>query len=280
MKLLHTLLFLVRENQQAEDLAMARALLDSLEKSTCRTVIVYNQGYFTNDALAEYLSGFALDTHVIGDGTNAGIPAGRQSCFNFIWSHFPDTEYISELHLDMVLGSRWEDPLIDFLLSHDEPMICSGLVDSRGVMPVLGKKVPLPSSFDLYDDFLISLREDKILHGLTHPCIHVSKILKEVGGYDPVFLKGKQCFEDDSLLLGYYYYYGTRANWHPKINFNSVAYHAVAGQRMSLHDSMLINYNGLVKQYGAMGIKTLSWLKNSPWHKNYFENNYKALTGT
>jgi hypothetical protein len=277
MKLIHTLLFLLRENQMTEDLNMARALFDSLSKSTYKTVVVFNQGCFTNEALKEYLSEFDLDTHVIGDGTNVGIPLGRQHCFNYIWSNIPDTEYVSELHLDMVLSNRWEDPLLDYLASHDEPMICSGIIDHSGDMPVLGRKVPLPPTFD--NDFLLNLREDKILQGLTHPCIHVSQILKAVGGYDPVFLKGKQCFEDDSLLLSYYYYYGTRANWHPKINYNSVAYHAVAGQRMSLHDSMMINYNGLVKQYGAMGIKTLSWLKNSPWHKNYFENNYKALAG-
>jgi adhesin HecA-like repeat protein len=88
-----------------------------------------------------------------------------------------------------------------------------------------------------------------------------------------------QCFEDDSLLLSYFYYYGTRTKWYPKINYNSVAYHAIAGQRLSLHDSMLVNYNGLVKQYGAMGLKCLSELRNSQWHKNYFGNNYKTLAG-
>lgn len=280
MKLTHTLLFMIREIQAAEDLAMARALLRSLEKSAYKTVVVFNQGYYTNEALTEFLAEFALETHVIGGGTNAGIPAGRQSCFYHIWANFPDTEYISELHMDMVLSPRWEDPLVDYLASRDEPMVCSGLVDKSGHMPVLGKKVALPPDSGMYGDFLLGLREDKILQGLTHPCIHVSKILKAVGGYDPVFMKGKQCFEDDSLLLGYYYYYGTRANWHPKINYNSVAYHAVAGQRMSLRDTMMTNYNGLVKQYGAMGLKILSRIKNSPWHKNYFENGFKALTGS
>lgn len=258
---------------------MAQAVFKSFEKSTYKTVVVYNQGYLSHDELRQYLSEFELDIHIIGDGTNVGIPFGRQSCFNYIWTHFPDTEYISETHLDMYLSRQWEDPLIAYLASHDEPMICSGIIDQNGDMPILGKKKPLPQAVDAYDDFLLNLREDSVLHGLTHPCIHVSKILKEVGGYDLVFLKGKQCFEDDSLMLSYYYYYGTRMNWHPKINYNSVAYHAVAGQRMSLTDSMLINYNGLVKQYGAMGIKNLGQLRNSQWHKIYFGNNYKSLAG-
>ncbi len=279
MKLIHTLLFLVRENKITEDLFMAQVLMNSLKKSTHKTVVVYNQGYFTNDELKQYLSDFELDIHVIGEGTNAGIPAGRQNSFNYIWSNFPDTEYISELHLDMYLSSNWEDPLVDYLTSHDEPMICSGIIDHNGDMPILDKKKSLPQQSNEFNDFLIGLRENKILHGLTHPCIHVSQILKEAGGYDPAFLKGKQCFEDDSLLLSYFYYYGTRMKWHPKINYNSVAYHAVAGQRMSIDDNILINYNGLVKQYGAIGIKNLAHLRNSQWHQNYFENNYKALAG-
>jgi hypothetical protein len=179
----------------------------------------------------------------------------------------------------MIVSRSWEDPLIDFLSSNEEPMVCSGIIDCNGDMLIYGKKAQLPPSFDAYDDFLLGLREDKILHGLTHPCIHVSRILKEVGGYDTDFLTGKQCFEDDSLLLGYYYYYGTKNKWYPKINLNSVSYHAVGAQRYDLGDSIMINYNGLVKQYGAMGLRHLSDIHKSPWHKNFFGNNYRALAG-
>lgn len=277
MKLIHTLLFLMREDMTAEDLAMANACLRSLEKSTYKTVIVYNQGYLTNDKLAEFLAAFELEFHVIGEGKNVGIPAGRQGCFKYVWENYPDTDYISEIHLDMCFSSRWEDPLIDYLASHDEPMVSCGIIDRYGDMALLGKRIPLPATFDEYGDFLSHIREDSIIHGYTHPCIHVSQILKEVGGYDLTFLKGMQCFEDDSLLLSYYYYYGTHMKWYPKINFNSVAYHAVMGQRMSLHDSIMVNYNGLVKQYGAMGLKHLCEVHISQWHKNFFGNKYTAL---
>lgn len=277
MRLIHTILFLTRENQLEEDLSMARAVFHSLEGSTYKTVVVYNQGYYTNDKLRHFLSEFELDIHVIGDSANIGIPAGRQSCFNYIWTNFSDTEFISELHMDMILSKNWEDPLIAYLVTHDEPMVCSGIIDREGNIPVLGKKVKLPQELGSCFDFLLDLREDKILQGLTHPCIHVAPILKEVGGYDPVFLKGKQCFEDDSLLLGYYYYYGTRKKWYPKINFNSVSYHAVAGQRLSVSDDIMVNLRGIIRQYGAMGIRTLSDLRNTPWHKAYFMKNYRQI---
>lgn len=280
MKLIHTLLFLLRENMTSEDLEMANACLRSLGNSTHKTVVVYNQGYLTNDELKEYLEAFNLDFHIIGDGVNVGITAGRQSCFNYVWEHFPDTKYISEIHLDMCFSSRWEDPLIEYLALHDEPMISSGIIDRYGNMPCTDISKPLPQTYDAYDDFLRNMREDQIVHGYTHPCIHVSQILKEVGGYDLTFLKGMQCFEDDSLLLGYFYYYGTRSKWYPKISFSSVTYHAVMGQRMSLHDSIMVNYNGLVKQYGAMGLKHLCDIHMSQWHKNFFGNNYEILIGT
>lgn len=279
MRLIHTLLFLLRKDNAPEDLKMADTLLRSLEKSTSKTVVVYNQGYLTNEALAQYLSKFQLDAHVIGEGTNDGIPVGRQRCFSYIWSNYPDTEYISELHLDMCLSSNWEEPLVDYLASHDDPVICSGIIDQNGEMPMIDKKVSLPQQLNQLDDFLLRLREDKVLSGFTHPCIHISPILKEIGGYNLAFLKGKQCFEDDSLLLGYYYYCGTKANWRPKVNYNSVAYHAVAGQRLSIYDNIQVNYNGLVRQYGGMGLKHLAHLHGSPWHQSFFESRYRELSG-
>lgn len=278
MRLIHTLLFLFRENRFAEDIGMASAFLKSLEKSTYKTVVVYNQGYLTNDKLREYLTKFEFDFHVIGEGGNVGTTVGRQNCFNYIWENFPETEYISEVHLDMIFTNHWEDMLVNYLDVHDEPVISCGIVDQHGNMPFLDKTAVVPETYDKYDDFLESLREDSILHGFSNPCIHVSKILKETGGYNSLFLKGKQCFEDDSLLLGYYYYYGTRANWHPKVNFNSVVYHAIAGQRINVSDNVTVNFNGLVKQYGAMGLKHLSVLHKSAWHKSFFLKNYDSVT--
>ena len=71
----------------------------------------------------------------------------------------------------------------------------------------------------------------------------------------------------------YYYYYGTRANWCPKVCCDSVIYHSVAGQRMDLRDSAIINFSGLARQYG------LSILHSSAWHQHFFKQQYDRLTG-
>ena len=102
----------------------------------------------------------------------------------------------------------------------------------------------------------------------------MSHILEEVGGYDLRFLEGKHCFEDDSLLLGYYYYYGTKAKWYPKVNYQSVVYHAIAMQRLEVADDITVNFNGLVKQYGAMGLKYLSELHKSSWQVDFFQEQF------
>ncbi len=276
MKLVHTLLLLYRDNN-AEDSRMLADCLKSLEKSTYETVVVYNQGTLTEDRIKEELAAFCLDIHIIGDGVNVGTAMGRQKCFEYIWEHMPDTEYISELHPDMVFAPHWEDPLVDYLCGHDEPIICCGILDKDGNIPVLNRKPEKPEGMDLVS-FLSSLRTGDVLHGFTNPCVHVSAILKETGGYNTAFLKGQQCFEDDSMLLGYYYYYGTKRAWPPLVNFNSVVFHAVAGQRLGIQGNILINLNGLIRQYGAMGIQALHTLHESAWHKRFFESQYTLLS--
>ncbi len=277
MKLIHTLLFLLRGNRLADDLDMANSCLKSLEESTFKTVVVFNQGFFTGDRLKEFLAGFKLDIHIIGEGTNVGTAAGRQRCFEYVWENFPECLYISELHLDMIFPENWEGALTDYLDTHDEPMVSSGIIDRQGNMPFLNKTAVLPPNKEEMGIFLHGLREDSILHGYTNPCIHASQTLKAAGGYNPLFLRGGQCFEDDSMLLGYYYYYGTRRNWFPKINFNSVVYHAIAGQRLNMSGDVMVNFNGLVKQYGLMGLKHLSVLHKSAWHQNFFSAQHEKL---
>ncbi len=278
MKLVHTLLFMLREYRMTEDLAFATDCLKSLEKSTYTTVVVYNQGFWTNERLNAFLSAFNLETHIIGEGTNVGTAAGRQSCFQYIWNTFLGCSYISELHLDMIFPEQWEDPLVAYLQSNPEPMVSSGIIDKQGQMPFIQKTSSfLPSSLDGFNTFLKSLRMETVIEGFTNPCIHVSDILKETGGYQVDYLKGPQCFEDDSMLLGYFYYYGTARGWRPKINFNTVVYHAVAGQRLGMSGNTAINFNGLVKQYGLMGLKHLTMLHQSQWHKEYFKNQYDTL---
>lgn len=270
-RLVHTLLFMIN---QVQDIIMAANCLRSLEKSTHRTVVVYNQGSWDHDRLKEHLELFNLDCHIIGDGVNVGTSVGRQKCFEYIWENMPDTLYISELHLDMIFSPNWEDALIQYLERNDEPLIGCGIVDKTGTMPFLGKKVALPDKLERFHDFLDGLRTDSVVRGFTNPCVHVSTILRETGGYNASFLKGHQCFEDDSMLLGYYYYYGTKRGWYPKVNYNSVVYHDVAGQRMAAGGNTNDNYAGLVKQYGAMGLKALSGLHSSAWHKRFFWDRY------
>lgn len=278
MQLMHTLLFLIREKSREEDFKMMDACLKSLQNSAYPTVVVFNQGCLTNEEAVQYLNRFALDIRLLGTGENTGTTVGRQSCFTYIWENAPDVEYITEIHPDMVFAARWEEPLIQYLQTHDEPMVSCGIIDKDGKMPFLEKTNALPDSPEFYEEFLINLRQDTLVHGFTVPCVHVSNILKETGGYNPAFLKGRQCFEDDSMLLGYYYYYGTRRQWQPTVNYNSVVYHAVAGQRMDISGSVSVNLNGLIRQYGAMGLKRLSELHTSAWHRRYFYRQYDALT--
>lgn len=270
--LVHTLLFMFQQNN---DLIYTTNLLKSLTNSSYKTVIVYNQGCLNNEQLKLLFSPYPLNFYIIGNGANVGTSAGRQKCFEYIWEHFSNTKYISELHLDMIVPKNWEDSLITYLKTNDEPLICSGIVDKNGHMPFLEKDITLPETPSEYPDFLKTLSTNTIKRGFTNPCIHVSEILKKTGGYNTNFLKGLQCFEDDSMLLGYYYYYGTKYNWHPNINYNSVVYHMVAGQRMNSGGNSNDNFNGLIKQYGYMGLHALSSIHTSPWHKQFFQNKYK-----
>jgi len=280
LKLIHTLLFLLRPEKYSEDIDLARACLKSLEKGSYLTLVVYNQGPLSNEGLEDFLRQFNLDFIVIGGTGNVGIAEGRQRCFQYIWDNRPDTEFISELHLDMIFTHHWEDAMVDFLSSNDEPVVSAGIIDKSGVLPFLDVAArEIPSDFEEYDSLLLELRCNRIVHGFTHPCIHKAQILRQIGGYDTKFLIGKQCFEDDSLLLGYYYYYGMKTDWHPKVNYNSVVYHAVALQRLDLQDSIIPNYNGLVNQYGAMGIKNLSHLHKSAWHKRFFLDKFIEMLG-
>lgn len=277
MKLVHTMLLFIREQKKEEDIQRVMRCLISLKESTYQTVVLFNQGCFTNEELKMFLSAVPMELRIIGEGQNMGTTLARQACFSYIYKELPGTEYISEIHPDMVFTPHWEDPLVDFLEQNDEPVISCGIVDKKGEMPFLHKKVTLPEKDEEVVPFLEGLKADIILPGFSNPCIHNAEVLKAVGGYDAKFLKGPQCFEDDSLLLGYYYYYGTRAGWIPKINFRSVVLHEIAGQRIGLGQNMLTNFQGLCKQYGAMGLRHLSSIHSSFWHKGFFAQEYQKM---
>lgn len=251
---------------------MADHCLKSLSNSSFKSVVIYNQGYLSNNKLNQLFKNYDLDCTIIGDGKNIGIVAARQRSFEYIWNNFHDAEYVSELHLDMVFPTGWEDNLIDYLSQNDEPVISAGIIDKTGQCHLLPEQqVSIPSQLSDFDNFLLGLRKDLIISGFTHPCIHALNVLREVGGYNLKYLRGNQCFEDDSLLLSYYLYYGTRADWRPKINYNSVVYHAVASQRLDMNDDSVYNYTGLVWQYGMMGQEYLSRLHANPPQKNFFQ---------
>ncbi|MDR1693557.1 MAG: glycosyltransferase [Oscillospiraceae bacterium] len=268
-KLVHTLLLFLREGHP--DWELAESCLKTLERSSYTTVVVCNNGYLRNDELTERLKPFKLRCIVAGSGENAGIIVGRQLCFDMVGRLFPEADYVTELHPDMKFSSNWEDPLVAYLESNpDEP------VSSCGIVSDLSACVN-PDDPDELDAYLTSLRRDSIERGYTLPCVHRIGVLRAVGGFDARFLTGKQAFEDDSLLLGYHYYYGTRANWHPKVNCNSVVYHAVGGQRFGLNADLYENFNGLLRQYGAMGIGVLSRLHVAPWQVGFFTDKFSSL---
>lgn len=277
MSLVHTLLFFIRHDHYLDDIEMAEKCLESLSKSAYKKIVIYNQGCLSNYELQKMLLKYNLEYFIIGSSVNVGIIAGRQDCFKYIWDNFPDTEYVSELHLDMIFPPKWENNLIDYLQQNDEPVICSGIINSCKQCVNLSEFVhKLPRDLEDCISCLIGLKKDLIVPGFTHPCIHVMKILKEVGGFDLGMFKGSQCYEDDSLLLSYYLYYGTKANWYPKINYNSVVYHGCATQRLGL-DITIQNYIGLLRQYGIMGQKYLSILHSNPAQKSFFEKQYELL---
>jgi hypothetical protein len=280
----HTLLFMLRKKYLTEDLSLADTCLTSLQKSACKNVVIYNQGLYTNNELRDYLSKYSLNCTIIGDGSNVGIVKARQRCFEYIWETMPQTEYISELHLDMYFSTDWELPLTELLQTTCEPLISCGFINKDGVLAHLNKRlIVMPQTSEQMDETLQQLRFDGIVTGFGHPCIHKSEILKEVGGYDTRFMTAKHFCEDDSLLLSYYYYLGTRLKWTPKMNYKSVVYHACEGQRLTIDVDNYENFNGIMKQYGAMGMKHLYEIHNNS--KSFFLNKYhetiaEANTGT
>jgi hypothetical protein len=269
---------MIRENSLEYDTKMAQKCLKTLEKSRYKTVVVYNQGFWSNEKLNDFLKEYNLQCFIIGNGENVGIVAGRQNCFEYVWK-LPGVSFVSELHVDMAFTFNWEDALVDYLKSNEnEPLIGCGIVSKEGELICLNEfTAPPPQETELLDGYLQNLKRDTVTNGLTHPCIHKMEVLKAVGGFNTRFLRGKQAYEDDSLLIGYHYYYGIRANWKPKINYNSVVCHDLAAQRYDVNDAGFTNYQGLVALYGAMGLKTLAGIHKNQWPVDFFTGKYKEM---
>jgi len=286
MEIIYTLPFFIREelNFQNYDLKLAADCLSSLQESDGVTVVLYNQGCLTKDRLLNFLSSYGIKPIIIGEGKNVGIAKARQTCFEYIWKHYDEVPFICEIHLDMIFPKNWYKPLINYLRNTDEPMLSPGILTLSGElqpMDIEGSKVEIPQKNADLISLLTQFARDEICEGFVHPIIHKSHILKDVGGYDYRFLKGKQGFEDDSLLLGYLYYMGTRTKWKPKSYLKSWVYHATMVQRMTLHDKdqdFQLNLNGLFYQYGGYGFRHLSKIYNNDANfQMFFEKVLKKI---
>ncbi|MCS7460416.1 hypothetical protein N0M98_09705 [Paenibacillus doosanensis] len=264
LNIIHTMPLLIRSDDAlGYDVAMLRRAAESLRASDDHTLVVYNQGGLSNAQLSGLFGAFGLAPVILGDGANVGIAQARQSCFRYVWDRFKEVPYISEIHVDMAFPRNWHVPLIAYLESSDDPLVCPGILTSGGELQPLGLYGTVPQQTDELIAYLESLSRNEIREGFVHPVVHKSAALREVGGYDTRFMKGKQGYEDDSLLVGYSFYMGTRNRWKPKCCLHSWVYHATMAQRMSLpdrHADFTLNETGLFQKYGAYGLEQLSAL--------------------
>lgn len=278
--LVYILPFFVNEQLHGHDYCMAKDCLESLSQNEDVQIVIYNQGCMKTEEIDKLMGKYNIKYHVIGEGTNIGIPAARYCCLNYIWDNIPETEYIAEVHLDMVFTKDWHKPLIQYLKESGEPLVAPRILfieELTRKYKVLGNDsdIEFPNNLGERLDILNAFKEDKIVEGFVHPIIHNAKILKEIHPYDVKFLIGKQGFEDDSIVLGYNYYMGTRNKWKPKINYNSCVYHKTMAQRMilkDLHEETMKNLNGLYAQYGAYGFDELKRIHNSELFEQLYNN--------
>ncbi|MFP7224936.1 hypothetical protein SFC65_22485 [Priestia filamentosa] len=124
----------------------------------------------------------------------------------------------------MIFPKVWYAPLIKYLNDSDEPIISPGIMTSYGELQPIGRWVSFPLTIPDLLSFLEELPEERIVEGFVHPVIHKAHVLKEIGGYDTRFFKGKQGYEDDSILLGHLYYMGIRTKWRQKRYLKSWVY--------------------------------------------------------
>lgn len=282
MEMIYMLPFFISNNGSdfIYDLKMSDDFFKSLEGCTYKTLIIYNQGCLSNEELSYYLSRFNISYKIIGNGENDGITFSRYSMINYIKENYNDTKYVAEVHLDMIFTPNWHKPLIDFLVKTNEPIISPRIVYcENNLYRVTGKEEALlfPESLEEKINLMEALVEEKVDYGFVHPVIHNFQALKKIDAYDIRFLTGKQGYEDDSVLLGYNYYMGTKENWRPKIYYKSCVYHRTIGQRAKINNfvqDISKNLEGLKLQYGAYGQRELSRI----YKDNYnFKNNYENM---
>ncbi|GAB6926142.1 hypothetical protein JCM10914A_01250 [Paenibacillus sp. JCM 10914] len=279
VRIIHSLPLFIRESSRESDLQMATLALDSLRKSDESMIVIYNQGCLTHEELQVWLDAREIIGTLLGSGQNVGIAAARQACFEYIWTQYPDVEYISEIHVDMIFPPNWYEPLLAYLERSGEPMVSPGILTASGELQPLQEFITLPDDPDELIRTLQHLSREDIAQGFVHPVIHQASVLRQIGGYDTRFLSGKQGYEDDSLLLGMRYYMGTRTAWRPKCCLESWVFHTTMAQRMSLPDKHIDfarNEEGLFRQYGVYGINELLRIHGeSDWFR-YLHDKYIA----
>ncbi len=259
-RIAHTLPLLIADEKDIN--MMLTALITLAESDPGGLLVLFNQGLIPNEELLPILKSVNLHSIILGNGDNVGIPRGRQSCFEYIWNAHPNISYISEIHVDMLFPKDWINVLVTYLENHDEPMICPGIMTSSGelhpeyTVGISSGGIPL-GDINKMHAVLQAFTYPGVVEGFVHPVIHKAQALKSVGGYDTRFLTGLQGYEDDSLLLGYRYYMGTRINWLPKCCLKTRVYHATMAQRNKVKFTPDENLRGLISQYGVEGIKQL-----------------------
>jgi hypothetical protein len=261
MKLAYMLLFYVDKTSPMyeQDLVMIKECFESLTFSEGVEMFIYNQGNLTNEEISLLVKPYNFEFHIIGSGKNVGIPKARYRLTKYILNNYPETEYIAEMHLDMIFMPNWHIPLINYLANTDEPIISPRIISNEtSEFLIYDKWMPIDFSGSLQTRInkLLSFTENKLIFGFTHPAIHKVEALKDIHYYDPGFLTAKQNFEDDSILLGYRYYMGTRVDWKPKCNLNSCVFHKIGAQRFRIleDDDNNKNLHGFIQQYGAYGM--------------------------
>ncbi|MDV4149571.1 class I SAM-dependent methyltransferase [Clostridium sp. AL.422] len=241
MDMIYMLPFLINKNGSdfIYDSKMSDDFFKSLEKCKYKILLIYNQGCLSNQELSYYLSKFNINYEIIGNGENDGIAFSRYSMINHIKKNYNNIKYVAEVHLDMIFTPNWDKPLIDFLLKTNEPIVSPRIVYFEdNLYKVTGREESFifPESLEEKIEMMESLIEEKIDYGFVHPAIHNFNILKRINAYDIRFLTGKQGYEDDSIILGYNYYMGTKENWKPKIYCKSCVYHRTIGQRAKINN--------------------------------------------
>lgn len=260
--IVHTLPVLINNDQ---DLIMLHDCLRSLtEHSISDVIIIYNQGGYTNQELSNVVSLYSPNYKILGNAVNEGIPIARQSCFHYIWSKIPDCEYITEIHQDMIFSVDWSIILKEFLEKNlNEPCISPGILTAFGELHPHQKghiSVSIPEAKYEVLPLLEHFQQDQVAEGFVHPVMHRSSLLKEIGGYDLNYLTGFQGYEDDYLLLSYYYKIND-VTWKPKAYLRAIVFHYTLAQRVNMNKievEFQKNRNGILKRFGTKGLEDLA----------------------